>query len=707
MEVLIVLAISFAIIKVAKTSFDKKLEEQKRLTQEEAKKAREELEAQREKEKLEREAAHREQMRIKQEQRLLQLAEERRLAESLETEKKAQALEERRAKKQQEQKLEQERQQIEHEKLQREQERIAEKQRKKAETLQRNKANLEEWKALEPLLEQCFTFKRLTNSLNLLLETCNEINNETLLCNYSTIQVQKGKHKLIQTTEEYGLSQHLESHLDKDEFLLLPESSDHAKYYRLKTDIPRNYAVYAEAPKSKEFWLQKPYTSHPSFASHGFLLSDGFHTLSAIKVIDPLATLPTLAVVPPDLKSLDKKMAKKTYENVQRGIRPRSYRNDENWPAVINSISDLGKYETALERLKSSRQSLATKAKAEMDDIKNSIKDAHKGSGQAIGQSLNKLNQRDRLQHLILDAKTAISIDDKLCVFEFKFHPPSSYELVEKLFKNGNTKLLSEKEQKKYIDQTLTSLMIRTAYVIAHEFKDLFDTIVVNANHTWDDPATGKTKNGCIATLQATTEALLDLVPEKVEPELCFRSLRGLKIPQLEKPATVTPSFELDKDDPRVIKGKDVLPSLDPAMNLAAMDWMDFEYLVKQLIESFYSDKAEAQSFQASRDRGVDAVILDPHPITGGKTVIQAKRYANTVDAAAVRDLYGTVTHEGANSGLLITTSKFGPDAREWAKGKPLKLIDGDMLLSLLLEQTGVTYRIDLAEAKALNQDTN
>ena len=46
---------------------------------------------------------------------------------------------------------------------------------------------------------------------------------------------------------------------------------------------------------------------------------------------------------------------------------------------------------------------------------------------------------------------------------------------------------------------------------------------------------------------------------------------------------------------------------------------------------------------QASRDRGVDALVFDPDPVRGGKYVIQAKRYTTTVDVSAVRDLYGTV----------------------------------------------------------------
>ena len=56
----------------------------------------------------------------------------------------------------------------------------------------------------------------------------------------------------------------------------------------------------------------------------------------------------------------------------------------------------------------------------------------------------------------------------------------------------------------------------------------------------------------------------------------------------------------------------------------------------------------------------------------GGKIVIQAKRYTNTVGVDSVRDLYGTVLNEGAIKGILITTSQYGPDAYEFARDKPL-----------------------------------
>jgi restriction system protein len=92
-------------------------------------------------------------------------------------------------------------------------------------------------------------------------------------------------------------------------------------------------------------------------------------------------------------------------------------------------------------------------------------------------------------------------------------------------------------------------------------------------------------------------------------------------------------------------------------------------------------------------------VAIDPDPVRGGKVVIQAKRYTNVVGVSAVRDLYGTVLNEGANKGILVTTSHFGNDAYEFAKGKPLTLLDGGNLLSLLAKH-GHKAKIDIQEAK-------
>ncbi|MDP6606724.1 MAG: restriction endonuclease, partial [Dehalococcoidia bacterium] len=73
------------------------------------------------------------------------------------------------------------------------------------------------------------------------------------------------------------------------------------------------------------------------------------------------------------------------------------------------------------------------------------------------------------------------------------------------------------------------------------------------------------------------------------------------------------------------------------------------------------------------------------------------------VGVAVVRDLYGTVMNDGATKGILVTTADYGPDSYDFAKDKPLTLLNGSNLLSLL-EKHGHEARIDLQEARAIQQ---
>lgn len=97
---------------------------------------------------------------------------------------------------------------------------------------------------------------------------------------------------------------------------------------------------------------------------------------------------------------------------------------------------------------------------------------------------------------------------------------------------------------------------------------------------------------------------------------------------------------------------------------------------------------------RSSRDGGVDAVAFDTRPVLGGKVIIQAKRYKDTVSVSAVRDLYGTMMNEGANKGILVCTSGYGADAYNFSTDKPTELIDSGGLLYLLREHAGIDARI-------------
>jgi restriction system protein len=142
--------------------------------------------------------------------------------------------------------------------------------------------------------------------------------------------------------------------------------------------------------------------------------------------------------------------------------------------------------------------------------------------------------------------------------------------------------------------------------------------------------------------------------------------------------------------DKRFIDQSDLLGQLDGRANLMELTPSEFENLVSNLFQKM---GLETKLTRTSRDGGVDAIAFDCRPVVGGKIVIQAKRYRHTVGVSAVRDLYGTMMNEGANKGILVATSGYGPDAFEFAKDKPIELIDGGALL-YLLAQVGVRATI-------------
>jgi restriction system protein len=258
---------------------------------------------------------------------------------------------------------------------------------------------------------------------------------------------------------------------------------------------------------------------------------------------------------------------------------------------------------------------------------------------------------------------------------------------------------------KKTYDEVLYQIALRTLHELyAADEASTLKSVVFNGWVHSIDKATGIETHGCILSVQASRDEFLDINLSQVEPKACFRKLKGVASSRLSELTPVRPILTISREDSRFVDGYAVADSLDDRTNLAAMDWLDFENLIRELFEKEFSKNGgEVKITQASRDGGVDAIAFDPDPIRGGKIVIQAKRYTNVVGVSAVRDLFGTVLNEGANKGILVTTATYGPDAYEFAKDKPLTLLSGGELLSLLAAH-GHRAKIDLQEAKAIYQ---
>lgn len=262
---------------------------------------------------------------------------------------------------------------------------------------------------------------------------------------------------------------------------------------------------------------------------------------------------------------------------------------------------------------------------------------------------------------------------------------------------------LSSAALNKLYDSLLYQISLRTIHELYEaDVVKAIDSIVFNGWVDSIDKATGHNVNACIMSLQASKDEFLAINLEKVDPKASFKQLKGIGSSKLYGLSPVAPIANINKEDRRFVSAYEVVDGVSEVDNLAAMDWQDFENLIREVFEKeFVSSGGEVKITQASRDGGVDAIAFDPDPIRGGKIVIQAKRYTNVVGVSAVRDLFGTTVNEGATKGILVTTANYGPDAYKFAKGKPLTLLNGGNLLHLL-EKHGHKAKIDLKEAKKL-----
>lgn len=218
------------------------------------------------------------------------------------------------------------------------------------------------------------------------------------------------------------------------------------------------------------------------------------------------------------------------------------------------------------------------------------------------------------------------------------------------------------------------------------------DVVVFNGVLDTVDPGSGKSVRPCLITLRTTREAFLELDLARVDPLACLKHLSAGVSKSPAELVPVRPVLEFSMVDPRYVTESDALSLLDDRPNLMELSPGEFESLIQNLFTKMGLDTKQTRP---SRDGGVDCVAFDPRPIFGGKVVIQAKRYKNTVGVSAVRDLFGTLQNEGASKGILVTTSGYGQASFDFANNKPIELIAGSNLLYLLSEHAGIEAKIE------------
>ncbi len=136
-----------------------------------------------------------------------------------------------------------------------------------------------------------------------------------------------------------------------------------------------------------------------------------------------------------------------------------------------------------------------------------------------------------------------------------------------------------------------------------------------------------------------------------------------------------------------------------------------FERLIVNLLVAMGyggSHKNAAAQLGRSGDGGVDGIINED-PLGLDRVYVQAKRYAasNNVGRPEVQGFLGSLVGLGASKGVFVTTSSFSPQARDFVKHLPQRivLIDGHALTELLVEHGVGVRTFRTIDVKRLDED--
>lgn len=109
------------------------------------------------------------------------------------------------------------------------------------------------------------------------------------------------------------------------------------------------------------------------------------------------------------------------------------------------------------------------------------------------------------------------------------------------------------------------------------------------------------------------------------------------------------------------------------------LSWQGFE---RQLATVYRQNGYEVEETGGGGpDGGVDLKLFKD----GRTTVVQCKHWKTwKVNVKPVRELFGVMTAEGADAAIFIASGHYTADARNFAAGKPIELIDRDGFLGLI-----------------------
>lgn len=121
---------------------------------------------------------------------------------------------------------------------------------------------------------------------------------------------------------------------------------------------------------------------------------------------------------------------------------------------------------------------------------------------------------------------------------------------------------------------------------------------------------------------------------------------------------------------------------------LDSISWREFELLVGEAFRR--KGYTVQETGQGGADGGIDLVLLKD----GEKYLVQCKQWRRQqVQVNVVRELFGVMAAEGAKGGFVVISGRFTEDAKAFAQGKNLQLIEGAELNDMIRQSRATAAR--------------
>lgn len=156
--------------------------------------------------------------------------------------------------------------------------------------------------------------------------------------------------------------------------------------------------------------------------------------------------------------------------------------------------------------------------------------------------------------------------------------------------KEFQEKNISQPELNRLYDDVIYQTILRTIHeIFESDVVNAIDSVVINGIVQFVDKSSGHDSSATIVSLQAQKDEFLAINIGKVDPKACFKTLKGVGSAKLHGISPIAPIITMRKEDGRFISAQEVVNSLDDSTNLAAMDWQEFEHLIRELFEKEFS----------------------------------------------------------------------------------------------------------------------